>query len=113
MSNGTPVIQEEAPFEAPVIAPLLASPNFYLTVACTYPAGATQIGQASTYQIITPWGQSTQCINFLDALNQMVAAGSVYSGQMWNYFANGVTRGLVTTGGATVPSSATPFQQPP
>jgi hypothetical protein len=95
-----------------VVTPQAASPSFYLTVTCTYPAGATQIGQATTYQLITPWGQSTPCLNLLDALNQMVAAGSAYSGQMWNYLFNGVTRGLTTTS-ATVPVSATYFQQVP
>lgn len=92
---------------------MAASATFYITVAMTYPPGATQIDQATTYQVITPWGQSTQCMNLLDAFNQMVTSASAYSGQMWNYINNGVTRGLVTTGGATVPQSASYFQALP
>jgi hypothetical protein len=107
-ANGDTVTAEQLP----IVTPEAASPSFYLTVTCTYPAGATQIGQASTFTLVTPWGQSTPCYNLLDALNQMVAGGSVYSGQMWNYLNNGVTRGLTTTS-ATVPVSATLFQQPP
>lgn len=101
--------KEEQP---PEVMPRAASAAFYITFVMTYPPGATQIGQATTYQIITPWGQSTQCMSILDAMNQMVAAGSAASGQMWNYLNNGVTRGLAT-GGGTVPTSATYFQQPP
>jgi hypothetical protein len=90
----------------------MAATDFYITVHCVYPPGATQIEQATTYQIVTPWGQSTQCMNFMDALNQMVAAGSTYSGQMWNYMNNGITRGL-TTNSQTVPNTASYFQAAP
>lgn len=95
------------------VAPLTASAAFYITINMVYPAGATQIGQATTYQVVTPWGQSTACICMDDAFNQVVSSGSQYSGQMGNYLNNGVTRGLVTAGGATVPSSASYFQALP
>ena len=90
----------------------MAATNFYISIVCTYPTGATQIDQANTYQVITPWGQSTPCINLLDAFNQMVTSASSYSGQMWNYINNGITRGLTTTS-ATVPLSAAYFQALP
>jgi hypothetical protein len=90
----------------------MAATDFYITVHCTYPAGATQIDQATTYQVVTPWGQSTQCISLLDAFNQMIGSASSYSGQMWNYINFGITRGLATTG-ATVPNTASYFQALP
>lgn len=106
-------VEIERPSEAEVeVTPMAASASFYLTINCVYPAGATQIGQATTYQVVTPWGQSTACICLDDALNQVVASGSQYSGQMGNYLNNGVTRGLTTTS-ATVPVSASYFQALP
>lgn len=106
--------QAELPSQEDVgIQPLAASASFYITVSMTYPAGASQIGQATTYQVITPWGQSTACIALGDAFKQMVSSGSAYSGQLGNFLNNGVTRGLVTTGGATVPTSASYFQALP
>jgi hypothetical protein len=90
----------------------MAATNFYIGVICTYPAGATQIGQATTYQVVTPWGQSTACYSFGDALNQAMGAGSTESGAIGNFLNNGVTRGLVT-GSVTVPTSAAYFQALP
>lgn len=101
--------QETGP---PVVMPQAASASFYLTINCTYPPGATQIAQASTYQLVTPWGQSTACIDIDDAFNQAFGSASSSSGQMWNYLNNGVTRGLTTTS-ATVPVSASYFQALP
>lgn len=90
----------------------MSATDFYITVHCNYPAGATQIDQATTYQVVTPWGQSTLCYNLLDALNQMVASGSAYSGQMGNYLINGVTRNS-TIVSRSVPDTAAYFQALP
>jgi len=91
---------------------MAASTAFYLTVLCTYPPGATQVGQATTYQIVAPWGQTTPCYSFGDAFNQLLGSGGMDSGWLGNYLNFGTTRGLTTTS-ATVPTGASYFQTSP
>jgi hypothetical protein len=94
----------------------MAATNFYVTFVCTYPAGATQVGQYTTIQAVTPWGQSTPCYTIREALMQAMMdggpGGSEDSGPMGNYMNNGVTRGL-STNSQTVPSAASYFQTTP
>ena len=94
----------------------MAATNFYVTFLCTYPAGATQIGQATTVQCVTPWGQSVPCYTMREAIQQAHypggPGGSEDSGWMGNYFNNGVTRGL-TTNSQTVPLASAAVQTTP
>ena len=85
---------------------------FWITVNMTGPASGTVPGQATTFQIVTPWGQTQPCYTFTEALNVAFNFSSVESGKMGNYFNLGITNGLVT-GSQTVPTSANLIQGTP
>jgi len=77
------------------------------------PGGATQVGQATTYQIVTPWGSSDVCYSFRECLLQLChKGGSEDSGRMGNFFNNGTTNGISGSGIAP-PLTATAWSATP
>jgi hypothetical protein len=58
--------------------------------------------QATTYQIVTPWGQTSLCTTLEEALTQAFQRHSRFTGKMGTYFASGTTNGLSTTVSGTM-----------
>lgn len=58
----------------------------------------TNPGQATSFQLVAPWGASQLCTNFQDAWQQIFEkSGSQYTGRLGNYMSAGTTNGLSTT----------------
>jgi hypothetical protein len=68
--------------------------SFYMQV--NLGGGPTNPGQATTYQIVTPWGQTATCYTWEEAVNQAFGRSSKNSGRQGNYFEAGTTNGLTT-----------------
>jgi len=92
----------------------MAAADFSVLVHMTFPGGATQVGQATTFQVITPWGQTVACYNFFEAVNDAFngKGGTPFTGRMGNYFLNGTVNGA--SGSGTAPfTSANAFENTP
>lgn len=78
----------------------MAIPNFSIAVVMTGPDTATQVGQASSYQFITPWGSSDQCVSFAECVSQLIGhkGGTPYTGRMGDFFQNGNMNGAAGRG---------------
>jgi len=78
----------------------MAITNFSIAVLMTGPAGATFAGQATTFQLVTPWGSSDICYSWPEVLLQLQSTkgGSADSGKMGNYFNLGTTNGISGSG---------------
>lgn len=94
-----------------VVSPLAFSPAaFYITVNLTGPASGVVPGQATTFQLVAPWGQTSQCYSWTEALHQCFDWNSRFTGRMGAFFLSGATNNLTTTS-ATVPVSANYLHQ--
>lgn len=69
----------------------------------------TNPGQATTYQFVTPWGQTDPNVSWEGAINQAFRIGSLHTGRQGMYFTSGLTNGLATSS-QTAPTSATPIR---
>jgi hypothetical protein len=75
-----------------------------LTTASPAPTSYSNPGNAATYQILTPWGATTFCENFYDALDQAFRrAGSPWSGRMGVYFQTSTTAATYNTSSQSAP----------
>lgn len=79
--------------------------TFYIAVNLSGPDNGTVPGQATTFQLVTPWGQTSQCYSWTEAVHQAFEWNSRFSGSMGAYFQTGQTNNLVTAS-QTVPVSA-------
>lgn len=59
-------------------------------------------GQATTFQIVTPWGQTVAAASWDEAINEAFFRNSRFSGKMGAYFNAGTTNGLTTTVSGTM-----------
>jgi hypothetical protein len=88
----------------------MAISNFYMSV--NLGGSPANPGQASSFQIVTPWGQTQACTTWEEAVNQAFFRNSRWSGRMGQYFANTTTNGIAT-GSQTVPTSASDIDSTP
>jgi hypothetical protein len=77
--------------------------NFYISVNLS--GSVANPVNSSTFQIVTPWGQTSACYSWEEAVNQAFFRNSRVSGRMGQYFNSQTTNGL-TTGSQTVPTTA-------
>lgn len=88
----------------------MAINNFYMSV--NLGGAPTNPNQASTYQIVTPWGQTVAASTWEEAVNEAFFRNSRWSGKMGNYFNSGTTNGI-STASQTVPISANDINSTP
>lgn len=53
----------------------------------------TNPNQATTFQFVTPWGQTAVCSTWEEAVNEAFFRNSRWSGKMGNYFNSGTING--------------------
>lgn len=80
---------------------------FYMTVNLL--GNPTNPGQATGFQIVTPWGQTDYSLNWPTVTNQAFHIGSFHTGRQGMYFTSGITNGVATSS-QLVPISATPIR---
>jgi hypothetical protein len=77
--------------------------NFYISVNLS--GSVANPLNSSSFQIVTPWGQTGACSTWAEAVNQAFFRNSQVSGRMGQYFNTQTTNGL-TTSSQTVPLTA-------
>lgn len=88
----------------------MAISNFYMSVNLA--GSPTNPNQATSFQIVTPWGQTSTCSTWEEAVNEAFFRNSRWSGKMGNYFTAGTTNGI-STGSVTAPTSANDINSTP